>query len=410
MADDFFQQANGFLQQADGSLQYADGSLQETGAQSVDYQYMARAIQLAKKGQYTTHPNPRVGCVIVKNEQIIGEGYHQRAGEQHAEINAFLQLQSKKLSARGATAYVTLEPCSHIGKTPPCANALVDAGVARVVIAMQDPNPQIAGRGITKLKEAGIIVEVGLLKEQARVLNPGFIKRMEQGLPWVRVKLAMSLDGKTAMASGESQWITGEAARCDVQFLRAKADAILTGIGTVLADDPSLNVRLSAEELHIDGDVNQPKRVVLDSELQTPLDAKLLRVDGETLIFTSNQDATLQKAFHSQGAEVSTLEKNKLGRLPLTMVLKDLAQREINEIHVEAGATLCGALIQEKLVDEVIIYMAPTLMGGDARSLLSFISVDTMADKINLQISDIRAVGKDWRITAVFNQTPTKFY
>jgi len=369
----------------------------------LDTDYMARALQLAQKGQYTTHPNPRVGCIIVKNNQIIGEGFHQRSGEPHAEINALLQLQqsqAKQSSAQGATAYVTLEPCSHTGKTPPCANALIEAGVSRVVLAMQDPNPQVAGKGIERLRQAGIEVEVGILEEQARALNAGFIKRMEKGLPWVRVKLAMSLDGKTAMASGESQWITGSEARRDVQFLRAKADAVLTGIGTVLTDDPSLNVRLSADELDIMGDVNQPKRVVLDSQLQTPLDAKLFKIEGDTLIITTKKDEALAQKLRSQGAEVLLLEKNESARLPLKTVLKTLAQHEINEVHIEAGATLCGALIQENLVDEIIIYMAPTLMGADARSLLNFSGVDAMSDKINLEITDLRAVGKDWRISA----------
>jgi len=381
--------------------------LGDKNSNAVDHTFMARAIQLAKKGQYTTHPNPRVGCVIVKHGEIIAEGYHLRAGEPHAEINALSQLQSKQISAQDATAYVTLEPCSHTGKTPPCANALIEASVARVVIAMQDPNPQVSGRGITTLKEAGITVEVGLLKKQARALNLGFIKRMEQGLPWVRVKLAMSLDGKTAMASGESQWITGEDARRDVQFLRAKADAILTGIGTVLADNPSLNVRLNPMDLGIKAgisginksDVKQPKKVILDSELQTPLDAKLFKVAGETLIITTKQNTTLEKAFHSQGAEVLSFEANESRRLPLKKVLQTLAEREINEVHVEAGATLCGALIQADLVDEIVIYMAPILMGSDAKGLLNFMAIDTMSDKINLSISDIRAVGTDWRIT-----------
>ena len=369
----------------------------------LDTDYMACALQLAQKGQYTTHPNPRVGCIIVKNNQIIGEGFHQRSGEPHAEINALLQLQqsqAKQSSAQGATAYVTLEPCSHTGKTPPCANALIEAGVSRVVLAMQDPNPQVAGKGIERLRQAGIEVEVGILEEQARALNAGFIKRMEKGLPWVRVKLAMSLDGKTAMASGESQWITGSEARRDVQFLRAKADAVLTGIGTVLTDDPSLNVRLSADELDIMGDVNQPKRVVLDSQLQTPLDAKLFKIEGDTLIITTKKDEALAQKLRSQGAEVLLLEKNESARLPLKTVLKTLAQHEINEVHIEAGATLCGALIQENLVDEIIIYVAPTLMGADARSLLNFSGVDAMSDKIYLEITDLRAVGKDWRITA----------
>ncbi len=363
-----------------------------------DYVYMARAIQLAKKGKYTTHPNPRVGCVLVKQGEVIGEGYHQRAGEPHAEINA---LRACSESTQGATAYVTLEPCSHTGKTPPCANALVDAGVSRVVIAMQDPNPQVAGQGIQRLRGAGIEVETGILETQSRALNPGFIKRMEQGLPWVRIKLAMSLDGRTAMASGESQWITGADARADVQYWRASADAILTGIGTVLADDPSLNVRLSAAGLGIQGDVRQPRRVVLDSQLQIPLDAKMFKLDGETYVCSqSGADEKVTKALKALGVHVLSFEPQETGRLPLKQVLQQLAKEETNEVHVEAGATLCGALIQQQLVDELVLYVAPSLMGSDARGLLNLPGLEQMQDKINLKVQDIRAVGNDWRITA----------
>ena len=364
-----------------------------------DYRFMARAIQLAKKGQYTTHPNPRVGCVIVKDDKIIGEGYHQKAGQPHAEINALRDV--KNGDTKCATAYVTLEPCSHRGKTPPCANALIEAQISRVVIAMQDPNPQVAGQGIQRLCDAGITVEVGILEEQARALNGGFIKRMEQGLPWVRVKLAMSLDGRTAMASGESQWITGAEARQDVQRLRARADAILTGSGTIVHDNPSLNVRISVEELGISGDVRQPLKVILDSQLQTPLDARLLSLEHSTLIFTQSHDNKLKDAFHAMGAEVIQIEKGKGQKqgLPLKKILQQLAKREINEIHVEAGATLCGALLQENLVDEIIIYMAPTLLGSNARGLFNLPELDQMKDKIDLKIKDIRAVGDDWRIT-----------
>jgi len=364
-----------------------------------DYRFMARAIQLAKKGQYTTHPNPRVGCVIVKDNEIIGEGYHQKAGQPHAEINALLQLHSANKSAKNATAYVTLEPCSHTGKTPPCANALIEAQISRVVIAMQDPNPQVAGQGIQRLRNADIIVEVGFLEEQARALNPGFIKRMEQGLPWVRIKLAMSLDGRTAMASGESQWITGSAARQDVQRLRAKADAILTGSGTILEDNPSLNVRISAEELGFSGDVRQPLKVIIDTQLKTPLDARLLSLEHNTLIFTENDDEKLKDAFYAMGAEVILLEKSQKDGLPLERILQQLAKREINEVHVEAGATLCGALLHENLVDEIIIYMAPTLMGSEARGLFNLPELNQMKDKVDLKIQDIRAIGDDWRIS-----------
>lgn len=373
-----------------------------------DYKFMARAIQLAKKGQYTTHPNPRVGCVITKNNKIIGEGFHKRAGEPHAEINALSNC--KKIageeSSQGATAYVTLEPCSHTGKTPPCANALIEANVSRVVIAMQDPNPQVAGQGVQHLQDAGIDVEVGVFEKLSRQLNPGFIKRMEKGLPWVRVKLAMSLDGRTAMASGESKWITGSEARQDVQKLRASADAILTGIGTVLADDPSLNVRLSASELGIKGEVHQPKRIIIDTHLRTPLDAKLLKLEGETLMVvakraksTASQDEQKISAFQAMGASFLEVEKDSSGRLPLETVLQQLAKQEINEIHVEAGATLCGSLIQQKLVDEIILYVAPVFMGSDARGLLDLPGLETMKDKIGLSIDDIRAVGNDFRLS-----------
>jgi len=399
-----------------------------------DHRYMARAIQLAKKGQYTTHPNPRVGCVIVKDGKVIGEGYHQKAGLPHAEINALLQLRSDKKSAQGAVAYVTLEPCSHTGKTPPCANALIEAEISRTVIAMQDPNPQVAGQGIQRLRDAGIIVEVGILEDQARALNVGFIKRMEQGLPWVRIKLAMSLDGKTAMASGESQWITGSAARQDVQRLRAKCDAILTGSGTVLEDDPSLNVRITSEELGLDKGVEyqQPLRVVLDSNLRISSQAKMLGLAGDTLIYTCSDNKEKSQALEQAGAKIISLDHVKVGgctstllsrtirqaqqdcasslsktasnsmkKLSLSVVLKDLAKQQINEIHVEAGATLCGALLQEKLVDEIIIYMAPTIMGADARGLFNLPELSQMKDKKDLKIQDIRAVGDDWRLQII---------
>ena len=372
-----------------------------------DFKYMARAIQLAKKGQYTTHPNPRVGCVIVKDDEVVGEGYHQRAGEPHAEINALLQTCSAKKSAKGATAYVTLEPCSHTGKTPPCANALIDAGISRVVIAMQDPNPQVAGQGIQRLRDERIEVVVGVLETEARVLNPGFIKRMEQGLPWVRIKLGMSLDGRTAMSSGESQWITGSDARADVQRLRASADAILTGSGTVLADNPSLNVRATASELNLDVLNNNPKeklevckpmRVVLDSALKMSPQSKMLSLEGETLIYTCADESAKQQALEQSGANIIQIKPDELGRVPLKPVLQDLATQQINEVHVEAGATLCGALLQQGLVDEIILYMAPTILGADARGLFNLPGLDQMKHKIDVNIQDVRAVGDDWRI------------
>lgn len=368
---------------------------------SNDSVFMARAISLARKGQYTVHPNPRVACIIVKDNQIIGEGWHKRAGQPHAEINALHSLQ-KREDSQGATAYVTLEPCSHTGRTPPCANALIDAGISRVVIAMKDPNPQVAGQGITRLQDAGVKVEVCGQEQQVRNLNPGFIKRMEKGLPWVRVKLAMSLDGKTAMASSESQWITGVEARQDVQRLRASADVVLTGIGTVLADDPSLNVRLTADDLGIEGEVFQPTRVILDTNLQIPSKAKLITLEGNAAVVTAIQTVEEQpkkvKDLETSGTQIIALEKNEEDRLPLESMLKALAQQEFNEVHVEAGSTLCGALIQQQLVDEIIIYVAANFMGSDARGLLDFSGIDKMQDKLEMNIQDIRAVGKDWRI------------
>ena len=367
---------------------------------AADHQYMAKAIQLARKGLYTTHPNPRVGCVITKDNRIIGEGWHQRAGQAHAEINALSGLSPQQ--TQGATAYVTLEPCSHTGKTPPCSQALIKAGIRRVVVAMQDPNPLVAGKGLQQLRAAGIETHAGIMQSAARALNPGFIKRMEHGIPWVSIKLAMSLDGRTAMASGESKWITSPEARRDVQFLRAKASAILSGQGTVLADNPSLNVRLNAEELGISGTVRQPQRIILDPQCLTPADAKMLDLPGKTLIITQqSQQSTSVQALQNKGAEIITLPADHhSNHLPLTEVMQILAKQEINEIHVEAGATLCGALLQEKLVDELIIYMAPHIMGAEARGLLKLPGLEHMQDRINLQINDIRAVGKDWRITA----------
>jgi len=362
-----------------------------------DYTYMARAIELAKKGLYTTHPNPRVGCVIVKNDQVIGEGYHQRTGQPHAEV---LALQNAGIDAKGATAYVTLEPCSHTGRTPPCADGLLDARISRVVVAMQDPNPLVSGNGIKKLRDAGVDVVVGVLEQQAQDLNKGFIKRMQQGLPWVRVKMAMSLDGRTAMASGESQWITASDARLDVQKYRASADAILTGQGTLLADDPSLNVRLSAEELEIEGKVRQPVRVVLDEDLKMSSQSKMLSLEGDTWVYTLSDDANKKQQLESAGAKIINGTVNTEHYLQLKNILKDMAKREINEVHVEAGQTLTGALLQEGLVDELIIYMAPTLMGSDARGLFNLPLLESMQDRIHLDIKDIRAIGRDWRIIA----------
>lgn len=365
----------------------------------MDQIYMARAIQLAKKGLYTTSPNPYVGCVLVKDNQIISEGFTQQAGQAHAEVHA---LQNAQVSVENATAYVTLEPCSHTGKTPPCADTLVESGINRVVIAMLDPNPQVSGSGVKKLLDANIDVSVGLLEEPVRQLNSGFFKRMEFGLPFVRVKMAMSLDGKTAMASGESQWITGVEARNDVQRLRAQADAILTGSGTVLDDNPSLNVRISPVEIGIKEErikaLKQPLRVVLDTDLKINNSAKMLGLEGNTLIYTCNDDTQKFQDLSQKNTEIKVMSENEIS---LKKVMADLASRQINEIHVEAGATLCGALLESHFVDEIVIYMAPTILGGDAKSLFNLPQLQSMKDKINLEMKDIRAVGNDWRITAI---------
>lgn len=356
-----------------------------------DNEYMQQALRLAKHGLYTTDPNPRVGCVLVKDDEIVGEGWHKRAGEPHAEFLALGQAGDK---AKGSTVYVTLEPCSHTGKTPPCCDALIQAGVSKVIAAMVDPNPLVAGEGLQKLRNSGISTESGLLEDQARALNPGFIKRMEKGLPYVRVKMAMSLDGRTAMASGESQWITGQAARNDVQFLRARSSVVLTGIGTVLSDNPSMNVRLSSNELNIEGAVRQPMRVVLDSQLRFPHDAKICEQDSNVLVITTTEVTSEIDGFGIIKAPALN------GQVDLSAVMKMLAEKEVNEVHVEAGPILCGALLENKLVDELVIYVAPHLMGNDARGLFSLAGLSEMKDRISLDIRDVRAVGKDLRITA----------
>jgi diaminohydroxyphosphoribosylaminopyrimidine deaminase/5-amino-6-(5-phosphoribosylamino)uracil reductase len=363
---------------------------------SSNVEYMQHAIRLARKGLYTTDPNPNVGCVIVKDNEIVGEGWHQLAGKAHAEINALAQAGSK---AKDAIVYVTLEPCSHTGKTPPCADELIKAGVKKVFAAMQDPNPQVAGSGLKKLQDAGIEIEYGLLEPQARELNPGFIKRMESGRPFVRVKLAMSLDGRTAMASGESQWISGEASREDVQRKRAESSAILTGIGTVLADDPSMNVRLTAQQLKVDA-VRQPKRIVLDSQFCMPGKAKIFSVEGECIVYTTvNMDNKKSYPFIIEKCGAQD-EKIKDGKIDLQLLMEDLAKKEINLLHVEAGSVLCGALLKNDLVDEIIIYMAPHIMGDEAKGLFHLPGLEQMKDRVSLHIKDVRSIGNDIRITA----------
>jgi len=357
-------------------------------------EYMQQAIRLARKGIYTADPNPSVGCVIVKDGEVVGEGWHQRAGEAHAEINALRHAGDK---AEGATVFVTLEPCSHTGKTPPCADALIAAGVRKVIADMKDPNPLVAGDGLKKLQDAGIEVECGLLESQARDLNPGFIKRMETGRPFVRVKMAMSLDGRTAMASGESQWISGEASRRDVQRMRAESSAILTGIDTVLADDPSMNVRLTAEELGMDAGQlpRQPKRIVLDSRFRMPEDAMIVSADGQCLVYTTvNMDNDKSYPFIIESCDAQD------GKIDLPLMMEELAKKEINLVHVEAGSVLCGALLKNDLVDEIILYVAPHIMGDDAKGLFHLPELTKMKDRISLNFKDVRSIGNDIRITA----------
>ncbi|MBL4711169.1 MAG: bifunctional diaminohydroxyphosphoribosylaminopyrimidine deaminase/5-amino-6-(5-phosphoribosylamino)uracil reductase RibD [Gammaproteobacteria bacterium] len=362
-------------------------------------EYMQHAIRLAKKGLYTTDPNPAVGCVVVKHNEIVGEGWHQVAGQAHAEV---LALKQAGLAAQGAIVFVTLEPCCHTGKTPPCADALINAGVKKVVIAMKDPNPLVAGKGLKKLQDAGIVVETGLLETQARALNPGFIKRMEQGRPYVRIKLAMSLDGRTAMASGESKWISSEASRFDVQRLRAASSAILTGIETVLTDDPSMNVRISADELSLDvcdGPLRQPKRIVLDSKFRIPKAVKISSLDGECIVYTTmHVDNKDDYPFIIEDG--CTQGSGQDARIDLSLLMQNLAEKEINLLHVEAGSVLCGALLKNGLVDEIIIYMAPHVMGDKAKGLFHLPELEMMKDRISLTINDVRMIGNDIRISA----------
>jgi diaminohydroxyphosphoribosylaminopyrimidine deaminase/5-amino-6-(5-phosphoribosylamino)uracil reductase len=348
---------------------------------------MAQALRLAEQGLYSTSPNPRVGCVLVADEKIIGRGWHQRAGEPHAEVHALREAGDK---ARGATVYVTLEPCSHHGKTPPCADALIAAGVTRVVVAVQDPNPKVAGAGIAKLCAAGIEVDCGLMEAVARELNAGFFARMTRGTPWVRSKIAMSLDGRTALANGISKWITGEAARLDVQHWRARSCAVLTGINTVLADDAQLNVRDVETE-------RQPLRVVLDSKLRMPLTARMLQGEN-VLIYTAVRDTKKIAALEKAGAVVSVLPDGN-GQVDLNAMLRDLAQCGCNEVLLEAGSTLNGAMLRAGLVDELLLYVAPQLLGDSARGMAQLGELTGLDQRVNLKWRDVRQVGSDLRIT-----------
>ncbi len=355
---------------------------------AADNKWMAEALRLAERGLYTTSPNPRVGCVLVRDEKLVGSGWHQRAGEPHAEIYA---LQEAGALAHGGTAYVTLEPCSHHGRTPPCADALIESGVARVVVAMTDPNPLVSGNGIAKLRAAGIEVECGLMESAARELNAGFVSRMTRGMPQVRSKIGMSLDGRTALSNGVSQWITGSDARLDVQHWRARSCAVLTGINTILSDDAQLNVREIATE-------RQPLRVMLDSTLRMPLTARILQ-GGNVLIYAAVHDVTRIAALEQAGATVVLLPDGN-GRVDLSAMLRDLAQRGCNEVLAEAGAVLNGALLRAGLVDELVLYMAPQLLGDMARGMARLGELSSLDQRVDLVWQDVRQVGCDLRIVA----------
>jgi diaminohydroxyphosphoribosylaminopyrimidine deaminase / 5-amino-6-(5-phosphoribosylamino)uracil reductase len=358
------------------------------GFTAADHAFMSHALQLAARGLYTTTPNPRVGCVLVKNDTVIGEGWHEKAGQPHAEINALEKVGAG--GTAGGTAYVTLEPCSHHGRTPPCANALIEAGVTRVVAAMQDPNPLVAGQGLDLLRSAGISVESGLLESAARELNIGFISRMTRGRPWLRLKVAMSLDGKTALNNGVSQWITGPAARRDAHAWRARSCAVLTGYGTVRDDNPRLNVREVPT-------TRQPLPVVIDSRLETPLDARLLA--GGALIFCAYRDTAKIAALTEGGAAVVVMP-DAAGKVDLAAMLTELGKRGINEVLVEAGAKLNASLLRNGLVDELLIYQAPVLLGDKARGMADLPELLELAGAPRLNITDRRMVGIDQRILA----------
>ncbi|HWV62516.1 MAG TPA: bifunctional diaminohydroxyphosphoribosylaminopyrimidine deaminase/5-amino-6-(5-phosphoribosylamino)uracil reductase RibD [Oxalicibacterium sp.] len=357
-----------------------------------DVQGMRLALELAARGMFTTTPNPRVGCVIVKDDRLIGAGYTQPAGQAHAEVQALNDATAKGFDVAGATAYVTLEPCSHFGRTPPCADALIRSRVARVVVAITDPNPLVAGQGIAKLEAAGIQVTCGVLEDEAREMNIGFFARMQRGRPWVRMKTAASLDGMTALHNGESQWITGDEARADGHHWRARACAVLTGIGTVIEDDPQLTVRA------IDTP-RQPRRIVIDSRLQISPHARVLE-GGGTWIVAAQSQPEKEKMLRDAGHEVILLP-NADGKVELPALMQELGKRQINEVHVEAGFKLNGSLIREGCVDELLVYLAPSLL-GDAQRMFNLPALESLAQKKSLAFHDVKQIGADLRILARF--------
>jgi len=347
---------------------------------------MARALRLARRGLRTTHPNPRVGCVVTAAGEVVGEAWHEKAGAPHAEI---LAMERAGERARGATVYLNLEPCCHQGRTPPCTDALVDAGVARVVVGMEDPNPQVGGGGIQILRGAGIEVEVGLMRDAALALNRGFAARMQRGRPWTIVKLAASLDGRTAAAGGDSQWITSDAARADVHRLRARVSAIMTGSRTATEDDPALTARCD----HV---TRQPMRVLVDGALSVSPQARLFDDNAQVVVATA-----VDREGAGYGAHVDVVHlRDRDSRVDLVGLMRHLGEREVNELLVEAGPSLAGALLKNRLVDEIVAYLAPMCLGNDARGMFDLPGVDTLADRVDLSISDVRRVGPDLKVTA----------
>jgi diaminohydroxyphosphoribosylaminopyrimidine deaminase / 5-amino-6-(5-phosphoribosylamino)uracil reductase len=357
-------------------------------ADAADREFMGRALQLARRGLYTTTPNPRVGCVVVRDGAVVGEGWHEKAGLPHAEALALAQAGER---ARGATLYVNLEPCSHHGRTPPCAEAVIAAGAARVVAAMQDPNPQVAGAGFARLRDAGIRVEQGLMEDEARELNIGFVSRMTRGRPWVRVKIAASLDGRTALANGKSQWITGEAARRDGHAWRARACAVLTGIGTVKDDDPRLTVRDVATP-------RQPLKVLIDSRLEVDPGARLFE-DGKVLVVAAREDQDRANVLRTRGAEVISIP-NAQGKTELMSVMRELGGRGINELHVEAGTRLNGSLLREGCVDELLLYFAPSVIGDSGRGMFALPELTALDQRTGLEVHAVERIGEDVRVLA----------
>lgn len=370
-----------------------------------DIFYMQKALELAKKGLYSTKPNPAVGCVLVKDGIIVGEGWHQKAGQPHAERVALASAGNK---AQGATAYVTLEPCSHFGRTPPCADGLIEAKVARVVVAMRDPNPLVSGQGIKRIEDAGIDVLVGVLEEDAKAINLGFIRKMEKQLPFVRLKMASSLDGRTAMNNGESHWITGEESRKEVHKMRAQSGALITGIGTVLADNPSLTVRLTDQELaelNLSQDNCHPIRIVLDPNLSMPTDAKMLSLPGRTILMTSKETTDrspeLVEMFYNHGVELVAVSAQD-DRLDIESILRYLAEVEdVNDVMVESGAIVAGAFMQSGLVNELHSFIAPSLMGNTAKPMFVLPGIESMDQKMNFKIQSMDRFGEDIRLILV---------